>query len=851
MVFPVLKFLICLWLSCLTGCSIFATERVTDVFDSLTKIEQYAKFITEYPNPDNSDWENPDFSTYYAHLLSHKFYKTLKLSGNVKQLWTAKGFKSLLEKMVAMREYFGYQGRFVMKISPLPGTRMIIFGEIHGAFHSLVRDLKALKQIGYIDENLKIIEPDCFIVFNGNISSRSSYILETFTVILRLMYVNPDKVIFIRGSQEDKERWSNYALKNELKIRISGFFDGKIPFYDLVNNFFNTLPLALYLVASQTPKNIDLVRISNYGTDFRELSEKEFADFFTHPEVSTSIIEEGSRRKSSVDINLRALIRGEQFYKSQYVPSTGLQLAGKEEGATCWVIMSSPTQAYQVLFQSFYDAFVLLTTFESLDDWTLTLFNRDIREFEPIKKTKVFKLVSGIELTSNEALQSQLNMYHERITYLKDKILSLDESLKTGRISQLKQELAFLQEKPTVKEEAAKKGKGLTKPQAKPGAEFAATGIPMGKDPRFITVGTLVDLSDGTKEEGESIVQGIRAVFDKQNQQGGIAGKKLKLEVEDTRYTKEYARIGVEKLLSEDKTGVVLVPLSTGPLEGYLDLIKKKLVLALFPMASGASTVRKPDLTTMFFMRASTIQEGYVITKYVVENLKAKRIAFFYENDTFGIDTLKGAQQALKDLGIKNSLALSYEPYDLNLVDQVAALKKSNVEALGCFGMQAVVKELYTQLGTKWLVNKKLFGSMDLSMLSFRKYCERNRFQFVCTSVVPDPEKSNLEIVKEYRSATENTPPSNDIHCLEAYIGTDFFVHVLKQIGEPITSEKIIKYLENIKNYHYKGLELNFNPATRQLMHTLWLNKGSGDWEAISTIAFEMEVAKEKQVETP
>ena len=385
------------------------------------------------------------------------------------------------------------------------------------------------------------------------------------------------------------------------------------------------------------------------------------------------------------------------------------------------------------------------------------------------------------------------------------------------------------------------------KPEELPAGEFAVVGIPMGKDPAFITVGTLVDLSDGTKEEGESIVLGIRAVFDKQNQEGGIRGKKLKLEVKDTRYTKEYARIGVEKLLSDDKTGIILAPLSTGPLESYLDLIRKKLVLALFPLASGASTVRMPDLTNMFFMRASTIQEGYVVTKYVVEILKAKKIAFFYENDTFGHNTLKGAHQALKDLGIKDSLDLSYEAYDLNLVDHVAALKKSNVDALGCFGMQAVVKELYSQLGTNWLVNKKLFGSMDLSMLSFRKYCERNRFQFVCTSVVPNPDHSDLEIVKEFRRATENRPPSNDIHCLEAYMGADFFVHVLKQIDEPITTEKIIKYLENVKNYKYKGLELSFNPATRQLMHTLWLNKGTDDWQAMSTLAFERESAKKAQ----
>jgi hypothetical protein len=99
---------------------------------------------------------------------------------------------------------------------------------------------------------------------------------------------------------------------------------------------------------------------------------------------------------------------------------------------------------------------------------------------------------------------------------------------------------------------------------------------------------------------------------------------------------------------------------------------------------------------------------------------------------------------------------------------------------------------------------------------------------------VPNPDLSDIEIVREYRRAVENMPPANDMHCLEAYIGADFFIHVLEQIGEPITVEKILTYLENVKNYSYKGLTFNFNPETRGLVHDLRLNTGAGDWQKIS-----------------
>ena len=106
MVLHFFKLIFCLWVS-IVSVSIHATERMTDIFDSLPKIEQYAQYIAEYPHPDNTDWENPNFSTYYEDLNSNKFYKTLKQSSGTKPLWSLKGFKSLLEQVTTMRRYNG------------------------------------------------------------------------------------------------------------------------------------------------------------------------------------------------------------------------------------------------------------------------------------------------------------------------------------------------------------------------------------------------------------------------------------------------------------------------------------------------------------------------------------------------------------------------------------------------------------------------------------------------------------------------------------------------------------------------------------------------------------------------
>jgi ABC-type branched-subunit amino acid transport system substrate-binding protein len=807
-----------------------------DVFGSLKNIELYAKHLDEHPNPDNNNWENPDFTTYYRSMLSRSMYKPLKSNGMFKKVWTSNYFKSLLKEVALERQFSGYYGKFAIKMTPPPGARIVIFGEMYGAFHSLTRDLSALHAMGFIDENLVISGPDTYIVFNGNLTSRSAHDLETLTLVLELMKKNPSQVIFIRGLQEDKEHWVDYSLKSALRALIM-YSDDKNSIKNEVNRFFNTLPLALYLVSEERTQSIDIVRISNYGTETKDISEDGLGDFFSTQEYVAKINKK-SQFPSKTQVNLKAIIRGDQFYRSQYIPSDGLRILEREEGATSWTVLSSPTRAYQNLFDFYYDAFVVLTIYRSLNDWTITLYNRNIKELGDIRARKIFNLIYGVELPLQRMVSLKKKSLEEKISFLKNKIEWVDESYKVilagGKIEHAVGKPIIIEEKQLTERQPVYWPATTRELASGETTEGGIKAIPIGTDPKTITIGTMIDLTDGVRQEGMSIVQGIRAVFEKQNKLGGIYGKKLNLVFRDMKYSYESSRENCRKLLQEDKVGVILLPLSTVGTEGLLDLVKERSILVLFPSASGASGIRKPEFSNLFFLRVSTITEGYIVSKYVIEKLKAKKLAFFYENNTLGKDSLRGAILGLKELGIKDWIEVPFEGQDLNIKQQVEQLRKSDIDALGCFAPQSVVKELFIRLGTQWLVNKKLFGSMDLSNLSFRKYCERNYLNLVSTSVVPNPDLSDIEIVREYRRAVENMPPLNDIYCLEAYIGADFFIHILEQIGEPITVEKILTYLENVKNYSYKGITLNFNPETRELVHDLWLNTGAGDWKKIS-----------------
>jgi len=72
-----------------------------------------------------------------------------------------------------------------------------------------------------------------------------------------------------------------------------------------------------------------------------------------------------------------------------------------------------------------------------------------------------------------------------------------------------------------------------------------------------------------------------------------------------------------------------------------------------------------------------------------------------------------------------------------------------------------------------------------------------------------------------------------DTYSFKTYIKASILVDILSKIKEIATKERIINALEALKNYNRKGFKLTFDPKTRQLSETIWLDTGKDEWKAI------------------
>lgn len=369
-------------------------------FTSLDDLLLFAQSIPEYEPMTNANTLRPEFAHYYQ-----QFEPTLsknienKARWLLSQLhviqpphWTPYAFKKLLLETTQQRELQKITGKqLIAVIDAQQDAKLIVFGNIQGSLHSFTRDLEHLIQLQIFDESLRLINSSYYIIFMGNIINRSHLSLETLSITLRLMQRNPNNIIYLRGTHESRNYWQEHTLKTELQTKTRVLSQSLIPLEEDINRFFATLPIALYIAVPKAKNTF--VRISHAGrTETKDFSDERCA-IFLNAATNKSLRyfklppeDDDNHEEKTQSLSIPAIIRGEKKRES-FQKMEGLRLLTPDLDSVAWNILSCPNLVYQKAIGFFHDAFVIITPKNNIKDWTITLYNRDVRTEDLFKET--------------------------------------------------------------------------------------------------------------------------------------------------------------------------------------------------------------------------------------------------------------------------------------------------------------------------------------------------------------------------------------------------------------------------------------------------------------------------------
>src|SRR5262245_14770440 len=166
-----------------------------------------------------------------------------------------------------------------------------------------------------------------------------------------------------------------------------------------------------------------------------------------------------------------------------------------------------------------------------------------------------------------------------------------------------------------------------------------------------IVLGQSAALSGPAAELGIQMNIGTKAYLDHINAQGGVHGRKIELKIRDDRYEANLCLENTKKFIEEDNVFALISYVGTPTTAAAMPAISEAKVPLVGPF-TGAELLRAPVNRYIFNVRASYYDE----TERIVEQLVStgnRKIAVFYQDDSYGQAGLKGVEIAMAKRNMK------------------------------------------------------------------------------------------------------------------------------------------------------------------------------------------------------
>jgi branched-chain amino acid transport system substrate-binding protein len=206
-----------------------------------------------------------------------------------------------------------------------------------------------------------------------------------------------------------------------------------------------------------------------------------------------------------------------------------------------------------------------------------------------------------------------------------------------------------------------------------------------------ITIGSHQPLTGIAAPGYDEIAPASNAYFQYVNAHGGVYGRKIIYKYLNDQYNSSITTTDVRQLILQDHVFAIFNGLGTPTHLAVAPFINAEKVPDLF-VASGCACWNAPTTwPETFGWQINYIREGKILGSYIASHFKGKKIAYFYQDDEFGQDGIKGLGYE-----IPASQVVAKEPYNVAAANPAAevgtltaALKASKAQVVVAFAVPA------------------------------------------------------------------------------------------------------------------------------------------------------------------
>ena len=333
------------------------------------------------------------------------------------------------------------------------------------------------------------------------------------------------------------------------------------------------------------------------------------------------------------------------------------------------------------------------------------------------------------------------------------------------------------------------------------------------------------------------------------NEQGGINGRKLNLIQYDDAYSPQKAVEQVRKLVEGDEvlfTFQIIGTPSNAAVQKYLNAKKVPQLLA----STGASRFSDPQNAPWTIAYNPNYQsEARIYAKYILKNHPDAKIGILFQNDDLGRDYVTGLKAGLGDKAATMIVGeTSYELSDPTIDSQIVKLKSLGADLLydastPKFAAQAIKK--VADLGWKPIhildINASpVSATLKPAGLEISK-------DIISTNYGKDPGdpqwKDDAGLKAYFAFMDKYYPEGDKLNTVNiyGYSTAELLVHILRQCGDDLTRENIMRQATGLKNYvgslALAGMSAHTSPTEYRINKQMQMMKFDGErWQLFGPI---------------
>ncbi len=332
-------------------------------------------------------------------------------------------------------------------------------------------------------------------------------------------------------------------------------------------------------------------------------------------------------------------------------------------------------------------------------------------------------------------------------------------------------------------------------------------GAAFAQDKPDLVLGASLPLTGFFGSTSGAVNVGMRDYVAYINEKGGIAGRKVRYEVEDTGYKVDVSVSVFNKITAKDKVHLYYAD-STGFAKVIgPDLVRKGDIL--MGGNSFATELNDPAKFPFYFMSGPDYSEMVkVLLRYIAKEQPKAKVALVYSDTEFGRDPIPVSLAYAKELGLSVVEQIATPPTSVDVSTEILKLRRANPDFTIFHGYTlAPMPEFITQakglgmktkfMGTYWAMEATLVSKMGADADGFMGVVPY-RYYFDKSAKAP-----MLDVIRKMR------PEYQQLGYIQGFITAMLLIESAKRVldaGKEMTGTNLKNALNSIKDFDTGGL---------------------------------------------